>query len=351
MYQAVMYNKLSNLCAETKTCVAIFSSSGKILYSSLFKADEAHSLYSEYISAGTLSSPHCFARDFHLQNGKSVAIIKTDGVCDKKFSDVLFAYMEDIIARAESKLSFSEQLSAGKPSQALISDIEHDISNNGAYSLRFIQISAPLERIPDIVNIIDDISADEILKYSISQDSIYIIKYLFDESNAEECMEFAMALMDTIHTEIGANAKIAVSSKCLSPDPSTLICAFNDLKRTMSAGMVCKDSEDIYQSELFLVEKFLLSVPRDELTKFCSALEAYGLKEIMDKKTKQTIKCLFDNDLNIAETSRHLYTHRNTLVYRLEKIKSVSGLDLKHFSNAMVFDLYMTATKILEGQN
>ena len=140
MYQAVMYNKLTALCNETKTCVAIFSSSGKLLYSSLFKPEEIHSLHNEYISNGVLNTPCCYAKDFHVQNGKSLAIIKTDDTCNEKFADVFFAYMEDIIVRAESKLSFSEQLSGGKPSQALISDIEHDMSANNAYSLRFIQI-------------------------------------------------------------------------------------------------------------------------------------------------------------------------------------------------------------------
>ena len=56
----------------------------------------------------------------------------------------------------------------------------------------------------------------------------------------------------------------------------------------------------------------------------------------MDEESLHIIECFFDNDLNIAETARKLYLHRNTLVYRLDKFEKTTGLDLRNFEDAIV---------------
>ena len=61
----------------------------------------------------------------------------------------------------------------------------------------------------------------------------------------------------------------------------------------------------------------------------------------------ETVQSLFDNNLNMSVTARELYTHRNTLVYRLDKIKKISGFDLKTFDDAVMFKILMTADKLI----
>ncbi|MEI3339168.1 MAG: helix-turn-helix domain-containing protein [Eubacterium sp.] len=60
-----------------------------------------------------------------------------------------------------------------------------------------------------------------------------------------------------------------------------------------------------------------------------------------DDETLVTINQLFDNNLNISETARQLYIHRNTLVYRLERIEKKLGLDIRSFEDAMLFKIAM----------
>ena len=66
-------------------------------------------------------------------------------------------------------------------------------------------------------------------------------------------------------------------------------------------------------------------------------------KEIMsvftDKELIQTVESFFDNDLNLSETSRNAFLHRNTLVYRLEKIKKLTGLNVRKFNDAISFKI------------
>ena len=59
----------------------------------------------------------------------------------------------------------------------------------------------------------------------------------------------------------------------------------------------------------------------------------------------------FENNLNVSETARKLYVHRNTLVYRLEKVKKITGLDLREFEDAILFKVAVMVKKYLDSQN
>ena len=67
----------------------------------------------------------------------------------------------------------------------------------------------------------------------------------------------------------------------------------------------------------------------------------------LDQETLFTIQKFFENNLNVSETSRKLFVHRNTLVYRLEKIKRLTGLDLREFDDAIVFKVALMVKKYL----
>ena len=72
-----------------------------------------------------------------------------------------------------------------------------------------------------------------------------------------------------------------------------------------------------------------------------------GSIESLDQETLFTIQKFFENNLNVSETSRKLFLHRNTLVYRLEKIKRLTGLDLRKFDDAIVFKVALMVKKYL----
>ncbi len=69
----------------------------------------------------------------------------------------------------------------------------------------------------------------------------------------------------------------------------------------------------------------------------------------MDSETILTIQKFFENNLNVSEASRQLYVHRNTLVYRLDKIQKLTGLDLRNFEHAVTFQVAMMVKKYLDS--
>ena len=79
------------------------------------------------------------------------------------------------------------------------------------------------------------------------------------------------------------------------------------------------------------------------------AVDKQGSIESLDQETLFTIQRFFENNLNVSETSRGLFVHRNTLVYRLEKIKKLTGLDLREFDDAIVFKVALMVKKYLSN--
>ena len=72
-----------------------------------------------------------------------------------------------------------------------------------------------------------------------------------------------------------------------------------------------------------------------------------GTIEALDRETLITIQAFFENNLNVSETSRKLFVHRNTLVYRLDKIKKMTGLDLRQFDHAITFKVALMVHKYM----
>ena len=91
----------------------------------------------------------------------------------------------------------------------------------------------------------------------------------------------------------------------------------------------------IYQLPMSLCEMFIHEVFGDETP------------DVFNEETTTTIQKFFENNLNVSETSRKLFVHRNTLVYRLEKIKKLTGLDLREFDHAIVFKIALMVKKYL----
>ena len=75
-----------------------------------------------------------------------------------------------------------------------------------------------------------------------------------------------------------------------------------------------------------------------------------GSIDSLDHETLSTIQCFFDNNLNVSETSRKMFVHRNTLVYRLDKIKKITGLDLREFDNAITFKVALMVRRYLASK-
>ena len=98
-------------------------------------------------------------------------------------------------------------------------------------------------------------------------------------------------------------------------------------------------------------EKEVIAIDKDEsrVREARRFTEMALVIESLDQETLFTIQKFFENNLNVSETSRKLFVHRNTLVYRLEKIKKITGLDLREFDHAIIFKIALMVNKYLKS--
>ena len=97
------------------------------------------------------------------------------------------------------------------------------------------------------------------------------------------------------------------------------------------------------------IARLIYQLPTTVCEMFLREVFKQGSIESLDQETLFTIQRFFENNLNVSETSRGLFVHRNTLVYRLEKIKKLTGLDLREFDDAIVFKVALMVKKYLSN--
>ena len=100
---------------------------------------------------------------------------------------------------------------------------------------------------------------------------------------------------------------------------------------------------NINETDIALVKEIRSNIDPRDIDKLAGSIES------LDHETLFTIQRFFENNLNVSETSRKLFVHRNTLVYRLEKIKKITGLDLREFEDAIVFKVALMVKKYLSS--
>ena len=115
---------------------------------------------------------------------------------------------------------------------------------------------------------------------------------------------------------------------------------------------IARQIEDTLKTELFIktvigIGRLIYQLPTTLCEIFLSEVFKKNSIDTLDQETLFTINKFFENNLNVSETSRKLFVHRNTLVYRLEKIKKLTGLDLREFDDAIIFKVALMVKKYL----
>lgn len=159
-----------------------------------------------------------------------------------------------------------------------------------------------------------------------------------------EPSEIAAALSDTVTTEVMAQVKIAYGS--LAHEPSGLQKSYEDAQTALKVGKMFYEEQTIFAYDKLAIGELIYSIPEELCERFLKRIWKYEAPETLTDEIIFTVSRFFENNLNISETARQLYIHRNTLVYRLEKVQKATGLDIRIFEDAMTFKLaLMTAVK------
>lgn len=125
--------------------------------------------------------------------------------------------------------------------------------------------------------------------------------------------------------------------------------SFKEARVALEVGKVFDNEKSIISYDNLGIGRLIYQLPTTLCELFLSEVFKRGSIDDLDQEIVFTIQKFFENNLNVSETSRQLYVHRNTLVYRLDKIQKITGLDLRIFDEAIIFKVAMMVNKYLQS--
>lgn len=174
----------------------------------------------------------------------------------------------------------------------------------------------------------------------------HMVALLKDMSNVEDpddLTQFAQALQETLMSETAHQMSVGLGEP--RHNLSSLGESYREARRAMEVGRIFQPTSNIHVFRRLMLERFLTELPRDISAYYHSLLFNRKTARLFNEEMLYTIEMFFKKDLNLSDTARQLYIHRNTLVYRLDKVQRQIGLDLRKFEDAVTFKILMELKK------
>ena len=201
----------------------------------------------------------------------------------------------------------------------------------------------PYEIVQEIIG-----SGDKDYVINISEQDVVVVREIASDTDAKDMEDYARNLMETTQHKYGLKATIGISSAV--DNLKDLARAYKEARIAFEVGKVFDIEKPVISYENLGIGRLIYQLPTTLCEMFLSEVFKKGSLESLDHETLMTVQCFFENNLNVSETSRKLFVHRNTLVYRLEKIRKLSGLDLREFDHAVTFKVALMVKKYLSNK-
>ncbi len=183
---------------------------------------------------------------------------------------------------------------------------------------------------------------------SINETDIAVVKQIPPQTDAEELLKIAEQMEETLKNELFVKTVIGIGT--VAEHLRSLADSYKEAQTAIDVGKVFDTEKSIINYENLGIGRLIYQLPTTLCEIFLSEVFKKNSIDSLDQETLFTINKFFENNLNVSETSRKLFVHRNTLVYRLEKIKKLTGLDLRQFDHAIVFKVALMVRKYLTSR-
>ena len=194
-----------------------------------------------------------------------------------------------------------------------------------------------------IQNMFPDKNKDYVI--SVGEKDIVLVKELKPNYDMKQVEKIAKSIADTFGTEFYSKVSIGIGTAV--DNIKDLARSFKEAQVALEVGKVFDTEKDIVSYENLGIGRLIYQLPTTLCEMFLQEVFKRGSLDALDRETLTTIQAFFENNLNVSETSRKLFVHRNTLVYRLEKIRKITGLDLREFDHAITFKVALMVKKYL----
>lgn len=310
---------------------------------------------------------------FNFENGEQIYVsnlrtYKILGASNAKFDYAVFVEGVDEMAKVSclmAAVAFNEAKSNYEEKHNKAAFLKNIISDNILPGDVYVR-TKELHFVPDIPRVLmlvrqcdrADVASVEVLQsifpdkqhdfvISVNETDIVIIKELPNGENPVEIKSIAESVENALQTELQIKCIIGIGT--IAKHLRELADRYKEAQIAIDVGRVFDSEKNIISYENLGIGRIIYQLPTTLCEMFLNEVFKKNSLDSLDEDTLETINKFFENNLNVSETSRKLYVHRNTLVYRLEKIKKLTGLDLREFDHAIVFKVAMMVKQYLDS--
>ncbi len=283
----------------------------------------------------------------------SIVYVEGDDIHASKMSEMLAISLSNIKSLYDEKYdkgSFIKNIILDNilPSDIYIKSNELRFNNEEHRAVIVIKFTGSVSPTP--YEIVSSLVADKNKDYviNISEQDIVIVREVEQYTDSDALEEYAKNLLKNATAKYGAKFLVGISS--VVDTLKDLARAYKEARISLEVGKVFDIEKPIMSYENLGIGRLIYQLPTTLCEIFLSEVFKRGSLESLDRETLMTVQSFFENNLNVSETSRKLFVHRNTLVYRLEKIRKLTGLDLREFDHAVTFKVALMVKKYLTSK-
>lgn len=285
---------------------------------------------------------------FTFSSVSFIGMIKGSSVIENNYAELIQSFIELSESKAQ-ELSFEEQLGLIVVGNSTKSRIVHFVNK---YSIPktpvFVMvIKSPVGTAVEVQEFLSNYYVGSDGSVVLSPDLCAYVKYLDNDDTIENFSPIKQAemLKRFIYEESGVNVTVYVGGTVKSLLDVSV--SYNQAVVAEKMSEILNLTGGVFAYKDFILAKMIEDNSNVKIEEYYNALIGEGGKELLkDAELLTTGDCFLSNNLNVSETAREMYIHRNTLIYRLDKIERLTGLDIRNFSDALNFRIMFILSKL-----
>ena len=350
----VIQASIEELRTITKVDLCVFDLTGSVIASTVDMSEITPDLVSGFANSPAdsqvIGSHHLLKI---MDEGELLYILVARGMTD----DV---YMVGKIAVCEIQnlaVAYKERFDRNNFFQNLLLDnlLLVDIYNR-AKKLH-IEVTAPrvvflvetrLEKDGIVTELLKGMFSSQVGDYitAVDESSVILVKAVEADTTHEDLEAIAQTIVAMMNTEAMLNVRVAFGT--VVQELKDVSKSYKEAKMALDVGKIFYAEKNVTAYSTLGIGRLIYQLPINLCKIFIEEIFGDNVPMDLDEETLTTINKFFENNLNVSETSRQLFVHRNTLVYRIEKIQKSTGLDLRNFDDALTFKIALMVVNYMK---
>lgn len=222
------------------------------------------------------------------------------------------------------------------------------IENNVARVVYYIESNNDKDTTISIIDVVRNLYPAKGKDFitAVDEKHIILVKDVSEDTSRKGIEKTAKILTDMLGSEVMGRVRVAIGS--VVTDLKDISRSYKEAKMASEVGKIFYEDKSIINYNWLGIGRLIYQLPLSLCSMYIDEIFTDVKVEDLDEEMLATINKFFQNSLNISETSRQLYIHRNTLVYRLDKLLKTTGLDIRVFDDAITFKIALMVAKYMK---